>query len=165
MTLYFEQQRFRQKWIMVICWITPFSFFFFAFFSLVGVLQPKSPINYDLTALWVSILSGFTTILIPIFIRNVGLNTRISKQGLSFRFVPFHRHERIYPFETIHSVEAVQYRPVRDYGGWGIRYGRNGKVYNVSGNKGVMINLKDGGSFLIGSQQNELLAQSITNNL
>ena len=165
MTLYFEQQRFRQKWIMVICWITPVSFFFFSFLSLLRVLQPKLSLNSDFTVLLVSTLSGFATMLIPIFIRKVGLNTRISKQGLSFRFVPFHRHDRIYPFETIHSVEAVKYHPVRDYGGWGIRCGRNGKVYNGSGNKGVMINLKDGGSFLIGSQQNELLAQSITNNL
>ena len=103
--------------------------------------------------------------LIPILIRRIGLNTRVSKQGLSLRFIPFHRHERTYLFENILCVEAVQYRPIRDYGGWGIRIGRNGRAYNVSGNMGVMINLKDGKTFLIGSQKSEVLAQIITNNL
>jgi hypothetical protein len=53
------------------------------------------------------------------------------------------------------------YRPIRDYGGWGIRYGRGGKAYNVSGNRGVMLELSDGQKLLIGSQRPEELANAI----
>jgi hypothetical protein len=53
------------------------------------------------------------------------------------------------------------YRPIRDYGGWGIRYGRNGKAYNVSGNRGVMLEFSHGQKLLIGSQKPGDLANAI----
>ena len=165
MALYSEQQRFQQKWVLAICLTTPISFLFLSSLSLRQIWQTDSFSNSAETTFLICTLSGFITMLIPILIRRIGLNTRVSKQGLSLRFIPFHRHERTYLFENILCVEAVQYRPIRDYGGWGIRIGRNGRAYNVSGNMGVMINLKDGKTFLIGSQKSEILAQIITNNL
>jgi hypothetical protein len=39
-----------------------------------------------------------------------------------------------------------------EYGGWGIRYGRKGRAYNVSGNMGLDLTLKPSKSFLIGTQ-------------
>ena len=55
-----------------------------------------------------------------------------------------------------------QYRPILDYGGWGIRWGPGkGWAYNVSGNRGVQLELLDGKQLLIGSQNPEKLAQMI----
>ncbi len=34
---------------------------------------------------------------------------------------------------------ARKYRPIREYGGWGIRYGWNGRAYSTSGNEGVQL--------------------------
>ena len=40
-----------------------------------------------------------------------------------------------------------------DYGGWGIRKGRDGKrVFNARGNRGVRLELSDGTRLLIGSR-------------
>jgi hypothetical protein len=51
------------------------------------------------------------------------------------------------------DARAVAYQPLLEYGGWGIRLGRRGWAYTISGNRGVQIALKDGKSFLLGSQR------------
>ena len=162
MELYFEQQRFRQKWILLICSITPAVLLFPL---MVSVLSSGSMPDSAKASFFIFLITAFVAIVIPILLRKVGLDTRVSREGLSFRFVPFHRHERVYSFEYILGVEAVQYSPVRDYGGWGIRVGRVGMAYNVYGNMGVMVTLKNGKSFLIGSQRSESLAEIITGKL
>ena len=50
------------------------------------------------------------------------------------------------------AVQRRQYRPIIDYGGWGIRTGRDGeRVLNARGNRGVRLELADGSRLLIGS--------------
>jgi hypothetical protein len=51
----------------------------------------------------------------------------------------------------------VTYRPFREYGGWGIRFGRQGIAYTVSGDRGVLVRLRNGRSFLLGSKRPESL--------
>src|SRR5262249_58159993 len=63
---------------------------------------------------------------------------------------------------AIQRIEVVSYRPLRDYGGWGIRTGRDGeRVLNARGNRGVLLDLGDGTPLLIGSQRPEALAIAI----
>jgi hypothetical protein len=50
---------------------------------------------------------------------------------------------------------------LRDYGGWGIRKGRSGWAYNVSGDRGVRLTYTDGETLLIGSQRADELAKAI----
>lgn len=90
---------------------------FFVVFKSHAKRQTDSFSNSPGTTFLICTLSGFITILIPILIRRIGLSTRVSKQGLSSRFIPFHRYERVCLFENILCVEAVQYRPIWDYGG------------------------------------------------
>ena len=53
------------------------------------------------------------------------------------------------------------YDPIGEYGGWGIKYGKMGKAYNVSGNRGVQLEFADRKSILIGSQKPEQLDSAI----
>ena len=77
-----------------------------------------------------------------------------------FGWVPIYR--RAVPITNIHAIEVVQYRPIVDYGGWGIRAGRDGeRVLNARGNRGVRLELADGTRLLIGSQRPEELAETI----
>ena len=55
----------------------------------------------------------------------------------------------------------MQYHPILDYGGWGIRWALKGKAYNISGNNGVRLDFYDGKHLLIGSQRSEEFAASI----
>ncbi len=59
------------------------------------------------------------------------------------------------------GYEVLTYSPIKDYGGWGIRYGRGGKAYNVRGNRGVQLQLANGQRLLIGSQRPEELSNAL----
>lgn len=50
----------------------------------------------------------------------------------------------VIPFETIASYQARTYRALLEYGGYGIRWGRAGKPYILSGNEGLQLLLNDG---------------------
>lgn len=89
------------------------------------------------------------------------LSTQVRDDGLYLRYFPFHLSFHRLPLENMAAVEAVTYSPLRDYGGWGIRYGRGGKAYNPTGNRGVRISYLNGRHILIGSQRPEELARAI----
>lgn len=77
-----------------------------------------------------------------------------------FGWVPTFHHT--VTLTDVVKVEVVEYRPMADYGGWGIRRGRNGeRVYNARGNRGVRLELGDGTRVLVGSQTPEELARAI----
>jgi hypothetical protein len=77
-----------------------------------------------------------------------------------FGWIPTYR--RIVLIGTIQRIEVVTYRPLAEYGGWGIRQGRDGvRVLNARGNRGVRIDLADGTRLLIGSQRPEDLARAL----
>jgi hypothetical protein len=91
--------------------------------------------------------------------RVMRLKTRVDGQGVHLHFVLLRR--RSVPFAEITGCEVVDYRPLRDYGGWGIRRGRGGWAYNVSGSRGVRLELSDGQHLLVGSRRPEQLHAAI----
>jgi hypothetical protein len=65
-------------------------------------------------------------------------------------------------FADIEGFEARSYQPVKEYGGWGIKgWSLNRRAYNVSGNQGVELTLRDGHQIMIGSQRSQELASAI----
>jgi hypothetical protein len=77
-----------------------------------------------------------------------------------FGWVPAYR--RILPIDDVRRVEVVTFRPIKDYGFWGIRSGRDGeRVLIARGNRGVRLELADGSTLLIGSQRPEALATAV----
>ena len=98
---------------------------------------------------------------LPLFVYSMGLDTEVRDCGAYIRFRPFHRKWVVFGLDSIQKAEAHTYNPLKDYGGWGIRYGRKGKAYNVSGNKGVVLTLRDGKNVLIGSTHHKALYSSI----
>lgn len=162
--LYFrEEQQFRQRWIWVILivvllvTIIPFGY---------GMIQQliygkpwgDRPMS-DTGLLILGTLSIALAVGLLYLFYKMKLITEVREGEIYLRFFPFTR--MTIPFRDIEKFEAVQYRPIVDYGGWGIRFGRKGKAYNVSGNRGVMLHLKGGKNFLIGSRRPEELHQAI----
>ena len=60
----------------------------------------------------------------------------VRRDSLYYRFYPFHISIHRIACEDIKAVKARTYRPIMEYGGWGIRWSRRGKAYNVYGNRG-----------------------------
>jgi len=87
------------------------------------------------------------------------LITEVWDDGIHVRFFPFSTH--LFPFGNIRKLEVRKYNPLREYGGWGIRHGKSGRAYNVSGNLGVQLEFYKGKPVLIGSKRPEEMARAI----
>ena len=82
------------------------------------------------------------------FIRYITLITKINEDGIKMRFVPFVK--KSIKWSELESVKIVNYGFV----GYGVRLGsKYGTVYNINGNKGLVIELKNGKKFMIGTQK------------
>ena len=90
------------------------------------------------------------------------MNTEIRKGELYIYFgILFPMLWKRIPLEVIAETQSVVYRPLRDAGGWGYRRGRFAEhrvwFYSARGNKGVFVTTLDGGRYIIGSQQPDVL--------
>ncbi len=90
------------------------------------------------------------------------LVTEVRTDGLCVQHYPLTRRH-CFAYSDIEEYRGRTYRPIREYGGWGIRHGLfgRGKAFNVSGNRGVQLVFRDGRRFLIGSRRTDELARAI----
>jgi hypothetical protein len=154
-----EVQRFKQRWIWPLvlvaagaAWIAAIIHF------LVGDSAAKGRMP-DVLMVFIWLLIG---IGLPLLFITIMLVVEVRPDGLYYRFYPFHLSFHDIPYGNIKTVEARTYRPVREYGGWGIRFSkRNGKAYNMSGDRGVQLELTNGKRVLFGSQKADELAAAI----
>lgn len=94
---------------------------------------------------------------------NMGVIAEVYENHLIVKFNPFVK--KFIPYSDIQSCEAVTYHPIREFGGWGIRFRKGETAYTVSGNQGVRLYLKNGKKILIGSQKPARLAEEINNRI
>jgi di/tricarboxylate transporter len=154
---FYEEQRFRKPILLVLIFFLV-AMSWYAFFQQIISKKPFGDNPAPDAVVWgLWIVFG---IVFPVFFLAMKLTTEVRQDAVHIRFVPGHR--RVIRMEEIKSVEVREYRPVRDYGGWGIRYSaKQGLAYNVSGNKGVQLELTSGKRVLIGSQQSDRLADTL----
>jgi hypothetical protein len=89
------------------------------------------------------------------------LETEINKDGVYVQFRPFMIKRRQIPWTDIEDVEVKMFDAMADYGGAGIKYGRNGLGYIISGQFGLEIRTKDDNRILIGTNKREEIARLI----
>lgn len=123
------------------------------FFGIQFGNKPASNWELILVSMFILILSGFFICF--------RLQTEIKEDGIYVRFFPLHLKFRFYSWNDIDKVYIRTYKPLKEYGGWGIKGTRANKAFNVSGKEGLQLELKDGKKLLIGtkrtSELNELL--------
>lgn len=113
------------------------------------------------------ILLTFFGVLLPIAIAilflMLKLETEVRSDALYVRLFPVHVRYKRFTAEDLAECYARQYKPVLEYGGWGIRFDfKGGKAYNVSGKEGVQLVLRNGKRLLIGTQRPDELAEAIS---
>ncbi len=69
--------------------------------------------------------------------------------------------KRSVPFADIVSTESVQYRPVAEFGGWGIRGMGKKKAWTARGNQAVVLTLANDRLLYVGSDRPEQLEEHI----
>lgn len=163
MVFFHEEQRYRQKWLWAIILVPDVflvSLFGYGMARQLFFGRPWGTRPMSDTALFLvgSGLIIFVLALTYLFYCT-RLVTEVRDDGISIRFIPFIK--KVIAFDTIKTCRARTYNPIREYGGWGIRYGKSGRAYNVIGNRGVQLEFHEGKPLLIGSQFPEDLAREI----
>ncbi len=154
--LFTETQQVRQKWVWCLAVGIPSLV---VIILILNVLGHDSEINSDmLISLAVSIA---LVVLISYLLWHARLDTVIDLEGLTYRFAPFHRSPRHIAWNNVSVAVVRQYRPIVEYGGWGLRWGFSGLAYNVFGNMGLQIKLRNGRRILIGTQKPEEIERAV----
>ncbi len=147
-----ETQRFNQGWIILLLTMI-------ILISLMPILlmfqQPQS----SSTDWRIIALSFGIVLLVCLLILNIKLKTEIDKQGIHYQFGPLTKKTILW--QDIEQCYVRSYSPIREFGGWGIRFGFNGRAFNVKGNQGIQLVLKSGKKILIGTQKSEEAQQII----
>ena len=122
---YREVQYFRQVWL----WVIILAISIFVIYAMVQQLILGRPFGdhpaSDVGILIIGVIIGFA---LPIFLFTSKLVTEVRKDGLYFRFFPFHLSLHKVLFQDLKRYEVRTYNGVKEYGGWGIRYGLKGKA-------------------------------------
>lgn len=153
-----EIQYFRKTaWLFFVIpfWIFIVAASVYGLYSQFILKIPFGVLHSDAMLLFTTFFSvTVVTLLLIIFL--IGrLEVIVTDKGLYYRYVPFFNKFRlIKPIEILHYETRV-YKPLREFGGWGIRYSIKQKTncYNVRGNLGLYIELKNGKRILFGSQE------------
>jgi hypothetical protein len=152
-----EVQRWRDVWWVMVLVFGLAAIQWYGFIQQIVLGQPfgnKPGPDWLVMLIWLLFGIGM-----PIFFFNMRLVVEVNRESVVIGYRPL--TTRSISMNSISEVEAREYQPLREFGGWGIRGGNRRIVYNVSGNRGVDITLVDGRKVLIGSQRAEDLARTI----
>ena len=166
MKVFKEIQRFNQWWLIAL---------FVLVYAKIGydlllLFKDNTEVNTD--GLAQSIFPGVILVLVTILIFSITLETRIDEKGVSYKFYPFHFKAKNIPWIRLEECSVRKYSPILEYGGWGYRgvlksqlfgFGKNGRAYNVRGNIGIQMILKDGSKILLGTQKMQQAKDVIRN--
>lgn len=96
-------------------------------------------------------LGAFSLIAPTVLILFIKLDTVIDNDGIAVRLYPFHIRYRFYGRDEVDTCTVREYKPISEYGGWGLRGSSRNRAFNISGNKGIHFVLKNGHKVLIGT--------------
>lgn len=160
-----ESQRFSHTFVWMVVIIVFLVFAGLAGYDLAIHLAMRTPSAGKAISHSAFMIMGIAQIVTILFIFGIfytaQLMTEVRTDGLYIRFKPFHASYRRIGFESLKTYTVCTYRPIMDYGGYGIHRGWKGWAYNVSGNRGVQIELVNGKKIMIGSQMPEELVKAL----
>jgi hypothetical protein len=142
-----ETQRFKQWWVWALL---------IAVNGLVLVLlltRFQGLLNGNATLAEYAILSlGALSLIAPtVLFLFIKLDTVIDNDRIAVRLYPFHVRYRFYNREDVSSCQLRAYKPISEYGGWGLRGSSRNRAFNISGNRGIQLVLSNGHKVLIGT--------------
>lgn len=145
-----ETQRFRQTWLWIV-----FALLSGGFLSVViGQILEKGVFADNLFSNEALFLMGGIIFLLIFIVYKSSLSVKINRNGIYYRFFPFHWYYQKISWKDIENVDVRKYDSLTEYGsGWGIKFGSAGKAYIVSGSYGLQIELTDERKILLGTKR------------
>ena len=121
--------------------------------AVVAALSRLNACGSDDASFWTFLPAIALVVALPLAFAFSRLVTEVTVTGVRVRLAPWQPHGREVRWGSVVRFAAVTYRPLRDYGGWGIRGTRRHGAYNARGDRGVFLELAGGATFVVGSQE------------
>jgi len=144
-----EKQRFNQWWI----WLLISGLLLTSYYTCIQEVVYGQSVDSDGPSGTAAFLPPVIMTIILLLFLLLRLETRIDQEGVHVRFFPIHRTWRTYPWTHIAHVEVRAYRPLLEYGGWGLRGIGSNRALNVAGKIGIQLVFASGDKLLIGTQR------------
>lgn len=121
------------SWIFWLIALLPASIFLYQRF----IAKTMEPFD------WVGLIIA---VVVGLFLFIIKLTVVIRAEGIEYKFPPFHNKYKRIAWEEIASVELMRINPLKEFGGWGLRYGKLGTAYTTRGRYILHIKQKTGKS-------------------
>ncbi|AIY13654.1 hypothetical protein [Cellulophaga baltica] len=154
--LFYEEQKFTQWWL----WLLLLLIIGYLFFDLISFSYSSDEIFTVGTIIFntENLIPLILVCLVILLFLILKLKTTLSQDYIQISFFPFFTKK--WNWSEINTAEIVTYGFV----GYGIRLSlKYGTVYNIKGNQGLAIHLKNGKKLMVGTQKPEELANVIKN--
>jgi hypothetical protein len=153
--LFEEEQTFSKAWAGLMLGIMGCVALLFASIAL---LEPAKAGGMMTSSILMAVVLGGITVLLY----TTRLKVRVDAEHIHIHYFPFFKRD--IPLADIDQWEPRTYRPIVEYGGWGIRssWGGRNSAYNMKGNQGVQLVFANGKRLLIGSQRAEEFTAAIS---
>ena len=145
MKVFKEEQRFTQWWL----WLGIISLGMCFIFGTIQQIFFNIPFGNNPMSNSGLILFLLFYIIFAVIFGLLKLETKINETGIYYRFYPIHIKFKSIKWEKVKVTQVIKYRPIFNYGGWGIKHGS----FTVKGNIGIQLTLINGKKILIGTQK------------
>lgn len=113
---------------------------------------------------WIEFFIFFSLINIPLLALLIFTKFKviIGTSGIAFQLQPFQIKKKTITWNEVSTASVVKYNPMRDYGGWGLKRGKKGLAYTISGSYGVYLEMKEGKNIMVGLKNHQAANEIIT---
>lgn len=140
-----EEQRFTQWWL----WVLVGGILLIPMYGIVQQIVFKEPFGDNPMSDLGLIIIFILNLVIFAFFWMLKLQTAITKDGIAINFPPLAKKRILW--SEVEQAQVVKYSPLI---GYGLRiWTPHGTVYNVKGNRGLSLVLKNGKKYMIGTQR------------
>ena len=154
--LFYEEQKFTQWWL----WLLLLLIIGYLLFDLISFSYSSDEIFTVGTIIFntENLIPLILVCLVILLFLILKLKTTLSQDYIQISFFPFFTKK--WNWSEINTTDIVTYGFI----GYGIRLSlKYGTVYNIKGNHGLAIHLKNGKKLMVGTQKPEELANVIKN--
>jgi hypothetical protein len=140
-----EEQRFTQWWL----WVLVGGILLIPIYGIVQQIIFNEPFGDNPMSDLGLIITFIVNLIIFVFFWMLELQTTITKDGIAINFLPLAKKRILW--SEVEQAQIVKYSPLI---GYGLRiWTPHGTVYNVRGNRGLSLVLKNGKKYMIGTQR------------
>ena len=138
-----EKQRNSENWLAkVISW-----------FILTIILIIAVSFYYDRNDVIPKIIVIIILIFFMVYLNTMNFEYKIDEHFISYKYYPFHKDWNRIERNEVLEITIIKYKPLKEFGGWGIRSNGRINAYTMWGNSGILITLKNGSKILFGTQK------------